>query len=84
MTKNSAGPGNVTMVEIKTTEAEGSEITEICTAFGQLGVSAEAVGSQAAHEAREYLVSRAAAGGNISPINCCSPSRWRQADPLQR
>ena len=66
MTKNSAGPGNVTMVEIKTTEAEGSEITEICTAFGQLGVSAEVVGSQAAHEAREYLVSRAAAGEHVA------------------
>ena len=66
MTKNSAGPGNVTMVEIKTTEAKGSEVTEICTAFGQLGVSAETVGSQAAHEAREYLASRAAAGEHLA------------------
>ncbi len=55
-TRNSAGPGNVLMIEVGT-----AEITEIFSAFGQVGVSAERVASTAASDAREYLVSRAAA-----------------------
>ena len=59
-TRDSAGPGNVVMIEV------GSpEVTEIFTAFGQLGVSAEKVASSAATEARNYLVSKAAAGEHL-------------------
>ena len=60
-TRNSAGPGNVVMVEIGS-----AEVTEIFSAFGQLGVSAEKVASTAARDAREYLVSRAAAGQHLT------------------
>jgi RNA 3'-terminal phosphate cyclase (ATP) len=46
-TGNSAGSGNIVMIEIGTAEA-----TEIFSAFGQLGVSAEKVASIAARAAR--------------------------------
>lgn len=60
-TRDSAGPGNVVMAEI------GShEVTEIFTAFGKLGVSAEKVAGDCAREAREYLVSHAAAGEHLT------------------
>jgi RNA 3'-terminal phosphate cyclase (ATP) len=60
-TRNSPGPGNVVMVEI-----ESAEVTEIFSAFGQIGVSAEKVASIAAKDAREYLASRAAAGEHLT------------------
>jgi RNA 3'-terminal phosphate cyclase (ATP) len=60
-TRNSPGPGNVVMIEIGT-----AEVTEIFSAFGQVGVSAEKVASLAARYAREYLVSRAAAGEHLT------------------
>jgi RNA 3'-terminal phosphate cyclase (ATP) len=60
-TRNSAGPGNIVMIEIGT-----SEVTEIFSAFGQKGVNAETVASGAAHEAREYLGSRAVAGEHLT------------------
>ena len=60
-TPNSAGPGNVVMVEIVS-----AEVTEIFSAFGQLGGSAVKVASTAARDAREYLVSRAAAGEHLT------------------
>jgi len=59
--RNSAGPGNIVMIEIGS-----SEVTEIFSAFGQVGLSAEKVASIAAHDAREYLVSRAAAGEHLT------------------
>lgn len=59
--RNSAGPGNIVMIEIGS-----SEVTEIFSAFGQVGLSAEKVASIAAREAREYLVSRAAAGEHLT------------------
>ena len=55
-TRDSAGPGNVVMVEIGS-----SDVTAIFTAFGQIGVTAEKVADTAAREAREYLVSKAVA-----------------------
>jgi RNA 3'-terminal phosphate cyclase (ATP) len=55
-TRESAGPGNVALVEIGS-----ADVTAIFTAFGQLGVSAEKVANGAAREAREYLVSEAVA-----------------------
>ncbi|HEY3835410.1 MAG TPA: RNA 3'-terminal phosphate cyclase [Bryobacteraceae bacterium] len=60
-TRNSPGPGNVVMVEVGS-----AEVTEIFTAFGQMGVAAEKVASTAAREARDYLASRAAAGEHLT------------------
>ena len=60
-TRNSPGPGNVVMVETGSTE-----VTEIFSAFGQIGASAEKVASIAAKDAREYLVSRAAADEHLT------------------
>ena len=56
VTRESPGPGNVVMVEIGT-----AEVTELFTAFGQLGVSAEKVGGDAARDALEFLASKAVA-----------------------
>ena len=60
-TRESASPGNVAMVEIGS-----SEVTELFTAFGTLGVSAEQVGNSVAGEAREYLESKAVAGEHLT------------------
>jgi RNA 3'-terminal phosphate cyclase (ATP) len=60
-TRNSAGPGNIVMIEIGT-----SEVTEIFSAFGQKGVNAETVASGAAREAGEYLASQAVAGEHLT------------------
>ena len=59
--RNSAGPGNIVMIEIGS-----SEVTEIFSAFGQVALAAEKVASIAAREARDYLVSRAAAGEHLA------------------
>jgi RNA 3'-terminal phosphate cyclase (ATP) len=60
-TNNSAGPGNVVLIEI------GSEnIAEVFTGFGRLGASAEKVAAEAAGEAREYLASRAVASEHLT------------------
>ena len=59
--RNSAGPGNIVMIEIGS-----SEVTEIFSAFGQIALAAEKVASIAAREAREYLVSRAAVGEHLT------------------
>jgi RNA 3'-terminal phosphate cyclase (ATP) len=60
-TRNSAGPGNVVTVESGT-----AAVAEIFSAFGQFGVSAGKVASTAACDAREYLVSQAAAGEHLT------------------
>ncbi len=57
----SDGPGNVVMVEIRS-----QAVTEICTAFGQKGVSAEKVAESAAHEALAYLTSPVAVGQHLA------------------
>ena len=59
--RNSAGPGNIVMIELGS-----GEVTEIFSAFGQVALAAEKVASIAAREAREYLVSRAAAGEHLT------------------
>jgi RNA 3'-terminal phosphate cyclase (ATP) len=59
--RNSPGPGNIVMIEMGS-----AEITEVFSAFGQLGVSAEAVAAEAAKDAREYLASRAVAGEHLT------------------
>jgi RNA 3'-terminal phosphate cyclase (ATP) len=56
-TKDSPGPGNIVFIEI-----ESDQVTEVFSGFGRLGVLAESVAEEAVREAREYLVSRAAAG----------------------
>ncbi len=61
VTRESSGPGNVVMIEVRSNEA-----TEIFTDFGRLGVSAEKVAQNAAREAREYLASSAAAGEHLT------------------
>jgi RNA 3'-terminal phosphate cyclase (ATP) len=60
-TKNAASPGNLVMIELKS-----SAVTEIFTAFGKLGVSAEEVATDAAEQARSYLKSNAAVGEHLA------------------
>lgn len=60
-TRESAGPGNVAMVEIGT-----ADVTEIFTSFGKLGIAAERVADIAAREARQFLVSTAATGEHLA------------------
>jgi RNA 3'-terminal phosphate cyclase (ATP) len=59
--RNSAGPGNIVMIEIGS-----GEVTEIFSAFGEVALAAEKVASIAARETREYLVSRAAVGEHLT------------------
>ncbi|MGJ5820574.1 RNA 3'-terminal phosphate cyclase [Paludibaculum fermentans] len=59
--RESAGPGNVVMVEV-----QSRGVTEIFTAFGKVGVSAERVAKRAVQEAQEYLVSKAAVGEHLA------------------
>lgn len=47
-------------------EIGSGDVTEIFSAFGQVALAAEKVASIAAREAREYLVSRAAAGEHLT------------------
>lgn len=60
-TKNSVSPGNLVMVELKS-----SALTEIFTAFGQRGVSAEDVAADAARQTRGYLKSNAAVDEHLA------------------
>jgi RNA 3'-terminal phosphate cyclase (ATP) len=60
-TKNSTGPGNAVMVEVAS-----ANVTEIFTAFGKLGVSAEKVAVDAAGQAQQYLASNAAVGKHLA------------------
>ena len=60
-TKNSVSPGNVVTIELSS-----SAVTEIFTAFGKLGVSAEEVAKDAAEQARRYLHSSAAVGEHLA------------------
>ena len=48
--KDSRGPGNAVMIEL-----EAEHLTEVFTAFGQLGVRAEDVAQEALRQAEEYL-----------------------------
>lgn len=55
------GPGNALMVT-----CEYEHVTEVFTAFGEKGVSAEAVAQRAVAEARPYLASEAAVGEHLA------------------
>lgn len=59
--KLDAGPGNVVMIRI-----ESEAITEIVTAFGEQGVSAEKVAENAAKEASRYLASNVPVGEHLA------------------
>ena len=48
--KDSRGPGNAVIIEL-----EAEHVTEVFTAFGQLGVRAEEVAKEALRQAEEYL-----------------------------
>jgi RNA 3'-terminal phosphate cyclase (ATP) len=61
VTSESPGPGNAVMIEI------GCEsVTEVFTAFGQVGIRAEDVAKSAAREAAEYLASGALVGEHLA------------------
>jgi RNA 3'-terminal phosphate cyclase (ATP) len=60
-TKNSVSPGNLVMVEVTS-----NLLTEIFTAFGSRGVTAEEVARDAAKQARAYLASSAAVDEHLA------------------
>lgn len=57
---SSPGPGNVVMLEIE------SDLSELFTGFGELGVRAETVAQRACDEARRYLATSAAVGEHLA------------------
>ncbi len=60
-TKNALSPGNLVMIELTS-----PRLTEIFTAFGERGVSAEDVAGDAARQAQAYLASGAAVGEHLA------------------
>jgi len=56
-----AGPGNALVVEVAC-----EQVTEVFTAFGERGVSAEAVGAQAAREALDWLAADVPVGAHLA------------------
>ncbi len=60
-TKNSAGPGNIVMLEIAT-----ESYADMFCGFGRLGASAESVATEAVIAARSYLASGAFAGEHLA------------------
>lgn len=58
---DSTGPGNVVALDIVS-----EHVREVVTAFGELGVSAEAVAARAADEARAYLACGAPVGVHLA------------------
>ncbi len=78
-TVHSAGPGNIVTVAIVS-----ENVTELFTAFGERGVSAEAVASRAIDEAEAYLATGAAAGVHLTdqlllPLAAGSGGRFTSA-----
>jgi RNA 3'-terminal phosphate cyclase (ATP) len=79
----SPGPGNAVFIEI-----ESEQITEVFTAFGERGVSAEDVAGQAVREAREYLsagvpVSRHLADQLLLPMSMAGGGAFRTLAPTK-
>jgi RNA 3'-terminal phosphate cyclase (ATP) len=58
---NDQGPGNVLMLTL-----EHAHVTEVITAFGEKGMTAESVAKQAVDEARGYAVASGAAGEHLT------------------
>jgi RNA 3'-terminal phosphate cyclase (ATP) len=80
-TRNSVGPGNEAHVEIVS-----EHITEVFTAFGERGVSAEKVGASAAAEAVEYLEADVPVGRHLAdqllvPMSVGSGGMFRTLAP---
>jgi RNA 3'-terminal phosphate cyclase (ATP) len=61
-TKNSAGPGNIVLIETETSAG----VTELFCGFGRLGASAEFVAMEAVKEARCYIASEAAVAEHLA------------------
>jgi len=81
--ESSAGPGNVLMIELRS-----SAVTEVVTAFGIKGVHAEEVARQAAEEASEYLaagvpVGRYLADQLLVPLALAGGGVFRTLSPSQ-
>ncbi len=75
------GPGNVVFIEI-----ESEHVTEVCTAFGRMGVKAEHVAREAMREAVNYLKSNVPVGTYLAdqimlPLGI---SAWQQNETKQR
>ena len=60
-TVHSSGPGNIVLIEI-----ESERVTEVFTAFGERGVTAEAVAERAAKAVRRYLARGAPVGEHLA------------------
>jgi RNA 3'-terminal phosphate cyclase (ATP) len=58
---DSAGPGNAVLLEL-----ESENVTEVFTAFGEVGVSAEAVAERAVREMRTYLKTDVPVGEHLA------------------
>jgi RNA 3'-terminal phosphate cyclase (ATP) len=58
---DSAGPGNAVLLEL-----ESDHVTEVFTAFGEVGVSAEAVAEKAVREMRSYLKADVPVGEHLA------------------
>ncbi len=58
---DSAGPGNAVLLEL-----ESETVTEVFTAFGEVGVSAEAVAEKAVREMRSYLKADVPVGEHLA------------------
>ena len=58
---DSAGPGNAVLLEL-----ESENVTEVFTAFGETGVSAEAVADKAVREMRSYLKTDVPVGEHLA------------------
>ena len=55
------GPGNALMLTL-----ESEHVTEVCTSFGERGVSAENVGDGAVEQMRQYLTATAPVGEHLA------------------
>jgi RNA 3'-terminal phosphate cyclase (ATP) len=80
---SSVGPGNYLSVHL-----EFEHVTEVVTAFGERGVSAESVGRRVAGQARRYLASEAPVGVHLAdqlmlPLALLSGGRYRTLEPSQ-
>lgn len=60
-TSNSAGPGNVLMVE-----CHADEVVHVFTGFGKVGVSAEAVAGEAISQARKFIERKVSADEHLA------------------
>jgi RNA 3'-terminal phosphate cyclase (ATP) len=59
--RNSRGPGNAVMIEL-----ESENVTEVFSAFGQLGVKAEVVAERAWRETQAYLAADVPVGPHLA------------------